>query len=173
MNAAAIKSIVDRLARHTRAIAAVLDGVDDVEAHYKPTQVDWSIVEIVNHLVDEETEDFRTRIEMTLRDPTTNWPPIDPKAAVVERNYQQRDLQTSLQNFRSLREGTVAWLRMQFDADWASSYEHPVLGRIRAGDLLVSLAAHDLLHVRQIARRRYEYLNTISAPYVTAYAGQR
>jgi hypothetical protein len=40
-----------------------------------------------------------------------------------------------------------------------------------AGDLLASWVAHDLLHVRQIARLRYEYVRKLAAPYGVDYAG--
>ena len=44
-------------------IQAVLAGVDAEQARWKPDADSWSILEVVCHLVDEEREDFRTRLD--------------------------------------------------------------------------------------------------------------
>jgi hypothetical protein len=38
--------------------------------------------------------------------------------------------------------------------------------------LLASWLAHDFLHIRQMARLHWEYLNSICPPFKTAYAGE-
>ena len=40
-----------------------------------------------------------------------------------------------------------------------------------AGDLLASWLAHDLLHVRQLARLHWQYLTAAAKPFQTDYAG--
>jgi len=37
-------------------------------AIWKPAPDKWSILEVVNHLYDEEREDFRQRLELVLKD---------------------------------------------------------------------------------------------------------
>ena len=44
-------------------------------------------------------------------------------------------------------------------------------GKLTAGDLLASWAAHDLLHLRQLNELRYAYLIQVAAPYSVRYAG--
>ena len=41
-----------------------------------------------------------------------------------------------------------------------------------AGDLLAAWVAHDLLHIRQIARIQYEHARALAAPYKMDYAGK-
>ena len=42
---------------------------------------------------------------------------------------------------------------------------------LRAGDLLASWLAHDLIHIRQITRLHYRWLERLAAPYQLGYAG--
>ena len=54
--------------------------------------------------------------------------------------------------------------------DWAVAKTHPK-GDLSAGDLLASWAAHDLLHLRQIAKRLHGMLDTLGDPFTVGYAG--
>lgn len=169
MNAAAL---IDRLAHDPAMIEAALRGVGPAESRWKPAPDAWSLVEIVNHLCDEETLDFRTRVDLTLHRPGEPWPPIDPVGWAIERGYQSRDLDESLTRFRRLREESLVFLRGLKSPDWTRVHEHPKIGPLRAGDLLASWAAHDLLHLRQIAKRRYEYgVAVLGEGYAAGYAG--
>ena len=132
----------------------------------------WSIVEIVCHLADEEVEDFRARLELTLRDPSADWPGIDPEGAARSRAYQDQNPHQALDRFLLARRVNLAWLASHRDAEWSRAKVHPRLGTLRAGDLLASWAAHDLLHLRQIVKRLYESVNAASEPYETEYAGR-
>jgi hypothetical protein len=55
--------------------------------------------------------------------------------------------------------------------DGEHAHEHPKLGRLRAGDLLASWIAHDLLHLRQLAGLHFAWNARCLAPYSMAYAG--
>lgn len=153
------------------ALDALLGGVSDDDAHWKPGHGGWSIVEIVNHLDDEESEDFRTRVRLTLEDPSQAWPPIDPEGAAVERRYNERGLAESLERFAAARAESVDWLRSLHDPDWSRTYMHPKWGEFRAGDIFASWCAHDALHLRQIAKRLYEMTKRDGEGFKTEYAG--
>ncbi len=126
---------------------------------------------MVCHLDDEEREDFRQRVDLTLHRPGEAWPRIDPRGWAVERRYNQRDLGAALADFAAERGRSVAWLRGLAPPDVAAGCDHPSGTRIRVGDLLVSWQAHDLIHIRQIARLHYEYLAAHAGPYSPDYAG--
>lgn len=131
----------------------------------------WSIVEILCHLADEEVEDFRTRLELTLRDPAADWPKIDPEGAAQARRYQQQDPREALERFIAARQANLKWLQSLGAVNWSQSARHPRLGALRAGDLLGSWAAHDLLHLRQITKRLYEAAGDAAGEFDTGYAG--
>lgn len=163
--------IATRLAETSGAIAALVRGVDARQASWKPSPERWSILDVVNHLADEEVEDFRTRLRLVLTDRAAPWPPIDPPGWVTERRYADRDLAESLGRFLDEREQSLDWLRELAPPDWTLTHEHPVMGPMTAGTIAASWMAHDLLHVRQITKLRYDHLAAQATPHRIAYAG--
>jgi hypothetical protein len=166
-----------RLAANAGAFRGLVAGVSAEQARWKPEPTQWSILEVVNHLADEEADDFRRRLELTLADPEQAWPPIDPSGWVVERRYHERDLEESFARFLGERERSCVWLgRLSGDVDLDRAHAHPTIGVMRAGDVLASWLAHDLIHVRQITRLHYRWLERAAAagaspPYRLDYAG--
>ncbi len=167
-----LDGLAERLRANADVFAALVAGVGDEQARWKPDPAQWSILEVVNHLADEETEDFRTRLDHTLHRPGVEWPRIDPQKWALERRYNERDLAESLERFRARRAESVEWLHDLESPDWALAYEHPRFGPIRAGDLMLSWVAHDHIHVRQINRLHREFLVASVPSYSPEYAGR-
>ncbi|MBC7773582.1 MAG: DinB family protein [Pyrinomonadaceae bacterium] len=165
-------SIIDRLERMTTVLPSLVAGLPDADVKFKPPSLAWSILEVVNHLVDEEMLDFRARLRLTLEDPSTHWPPIDPEGWAVEKNYNEQDLAGSLVRFVNERAASVRWLRSLEFADWNLTYQHPRIGPIPAGVILASWQAHDALHIRQIAKRIFELASRDAPEFSTRYAGE-
>jgi len=169
--------MIDALERSADTIPVVVraatTGLRAGDERWKPAADAWSILEIVQHLADEEERDFRPRLERTLRDPAEAWDPIDPEGWAVERRYNEGDLEEALNRFIESRRASIAWLkglRGVTGPDWEQAHEHP-LGRLRAGDLLAAWVAHDTLHLRQITRRVFQIIQRDAGDYSTDYAG--
>ena len=109
---------------------------------------------------------------LNLRDPAAQWPGIDPEGWARERKYNERGLGESVERFLKERRASLAWLKGIGEADWARAHAHPALGSLRAGDLMGSWAAHDWLHLRQIAKRRYELAARDAEGFGVGYAGK-
>lgn len=150
----------------TLARAMPADGV-----RWRPEPDDWSALEVINHLADEEREDFRTRLAFVLDPRGETPPPNHPAAWVIERGYNGRDFDESLARFVGERRQSLAWLRGLATPDWSRAWESSAGYALRAGDLLASWAAHDLLHLRQLVALQYLYRAQQAAPYRVAYAG--
>lgn len=163
--------LIDSLERFGNALSHLVADLDAEDARWRPPDEAWSIVEIVRHLGDEEVDDFRARLESTLRDRTAEWPGIDPEGWSTERNYRDADLDAAVERFVRERRHSIVWLRKLDAPDFALAYDHPKFGPIRAGDLLTAWAAHDALHTRQIAKRLYQLADRNGAAYSTEYAG--
>jgi len=54
------------LVQSTEMIRSLLGGVNEDEARIKPNSESWSILELLNHLYDEEREDFREHLDFIL-----------------------------------------------------------------------------------------------------------
>lgn len=169
-----VQKLITRLETTSAAFPNLLKNVSESDGHWKPTADDWSIVEIVCHLADEDADDFRKRIELTLQDPSTEWPPIDPPQTAVDRKYNEVTLKDAIQRFVSERKRSLVWLdshASQIEAELENTYKHPVHGPFRLGDLLGSWVAHDQLHLRQLTKRFYQLTCRDAEPYSTRYAG--
>ena len=162
--------LVRSLEAAASAIPALVAGLSDEEARRPPAPDKWCVTEILAHLADEERDDFRRRVALTLEDPTRAWPPIDPEGWARERDYRSRHLADVLDDFRTERAASLSWLRSLRAAPWERAYEHPQLGTLRAGDLLAAWAAHDLLHLRQLASTRLALVQAAAEPFSTRYA---
>lgn len=166
-----LEYFIERLSTNQEVFKGLVRGASLEQARWKPTPDKWSMLEVTNHLYDEEREDFRQRLDLVLADPEQTWPCIDPQDWVTSRGYNERDLETSLSDFLIERNKSLSWLRHLSTANWQNRHEHPDGSSITAGDLLASWLAHDYLHIRQLARLHWQYVGVIADPFQTSYGG--
>ncbi len=145
--------------------------VSNEQTRWKPTKDRWSILEVINHLYDEEREDFRKRLELVLNNPQDPWPPIDPEGWVIQRDYNRRNLMQSIQNFLEEREQSLLWLNALNLPDWRATYRHPQMGPMSAELILANWLAHDLFHIRQVTDLHFAYLTKAVEPVSLDYSG--
>ncbi|MDX1416284.1 MAG: DinB family protein [Candidatus Promineifilaceae bacterium] len=166
-----LQQLMNGMQQHARSINSLAGGVPDTQARWKPDPESWSILEVIHHLYDEETYDFRTRLDIILHRPEEQWPPIDPPGWVTERAYNEQDPAIVLAAFLTERGKSIQWLRTLESPDWMATCQAP-WGPICAGDMLAAWAAHDLLHLRQLVELQWAYTGLIVKPYKTRYAGE-
>jgi uncharacterized damage-inducible protein DinB len=166
-----VQSFTTRFSGNLETIQSLVTGVSEEQIRWKPSPKGWSILEVVNHLYDEERGDFRKRLDYLLHRPGEAWPPIDTEGWAIEREYNKKDPEDSLEQFRLERQQSLSWLQGLGEIDWDQFHEHPKLGKMRAGDLLASWLAHDYLHMRQLVGLHHAYGVELGKPYDTAYAG--
>jgi streptomycin 6-kinase len=163
--------LIDQLARSAGRIRQLCLDVPDEQARWKPDPQSWSILEVVNHLYDEEREDFRVRLDIILHHPDQAWPSIDPEGWVGERLYNQRDLAESLAGFLQERQESLAWLRSLPAPDWQALCQAPWGDPMAAGDMFAAWVAHDHLHLRQLVELHLAYVALQARPFQVGYAG--
>jgi hypothetical protein len=167
---------IQRLRRNSQAFHSLLGGLgqdhhDKQVVRWTPAPGKWSLLQLVNHLADEEREDFKVRLDHVLHKPGVEWPSIDPEGWVESRDYAAQDYGPSLERFLAERQRSLEWLGTLSDPDWSASYNHPAFGTLRAGDLMASWVAHDHLHMRQALGLMQGSLCAAVEPYSTDYAG--
>jgi DinB superfamily len=166
-----LSAIIHRLEQFCTILPVLVKSTPEPDARWRPESGNWSILEIVCHLADEEVEDFRQRVQLTLQDTTQAWPSINPPQAAIDRKYNEQKLSDALSRFVNERTRSVQWLRSLDHPDWNKAHHHPKFGPITAGQLLASWVAHDQLHLRQIAKRFYEQATRDAKPFTNEYAG--
>ncbi len=161
---------IDHLKHSAETIRSLTSGVSDEQARWKPDAESWSILEVINHLYDEEREDFRQRVQYFLDHPGEDFPPINPRGWVIERKYNQRDLEELIKNYLLEREKSLGWLMHLAGVEWNTARTAP-FGQIKAGDIFVAWAAHDLLHIRQLVELHWAWMVREAQPFDVGYAG--
>jgi hypothetical protein len=158
------------LARLPRILDALLDGVDTPTWRQRPAAGEWSPLEIVCHLRDEETEDFGARLHVVV-DRATTFAAIDPARWVEERAYRDTDPATALAAFVERRAATLAFLAGLSGDHLRHAVAHPRLGTLSGLDLLAAWVTHDRLHLAQLAATLARLGARRWAPLRTEYAG--
>ena len=159
------------LATQADLIRTLLSDVSDAQARWKPAPDRWSILEVINHLYDEEREDFREHLDHILNRPDDGWHPISPMAWVTERRYNERELATSLDAFLAKRRASLAWLEGLGTPDWDASIPAPWGAPLHAGDMFASWVVHGQWHIEQFIRLRRDWVIEQVKPYEVEYAG--
>lgn len=165
------KTLYQELVNSTEMIRALLAGIGQEQAKVRPDAKSWSILEVTCHLYDEEREDFREHLDFILhRQKDEEWHIIAPQAWVKTRKYNEQDFQRVKARFFRERRKSLKWLKSLEGADWKTRYKSK-WGSMTAGDMLASWAAHDNLHIRQLAELRRARIVKVAKPHHIQYAG--
>ena len=149
---------------------ALLAGLDDVTARTRPAAAEWSPVEIVCHLRDEETEDFGARLRV-LVEGAGEFVRIDPERWAEERRYREANLAEALEAFRDRRRRSLELLASVAPDTLSASRSHGRLGRLSGRDLVAAWVAHDRIHLAQLAGTLARVWALRWAPLRADYAG--
>jgi hypothetical protein len=166
-----INEIINQLDSNYKVFENLLSINSSEEIKWKPSEDKWCLLEIVNHLYDEEREDFRARLGKILNQ-DSEWDPIDPEGWVTSRNYMEKDYFQVLKNFLEERKKSIEWLRNLKVDDWNIKVTHPKFGEFAAYPMLCNWLAHDYLHIRQIIRLKYQMLEAGLKSGELGYAGE-
>ena len=164
------QAIIFELRRNRLVFENLLEGTPLEIQKWKPSPEKWCLLEIICHLLDEEVEDFRTRVEHVLQTPDLPLKPFDQLAWPIERSYLSQDFNNVLTKFLKERDASVTWLASLQKPNWDNEIIHPNLGKISARSFLANWVAHDYHHFRQINAIKRDWLQFKSGDDLT-YAG--
>ncbi len=149
--------VFKELERNVSVFRSLLRGIPEEQYRWKLSPDKWSLLEIVCHLYDEELQDFRARVKHVLESPSEKMPGINPVELVTTGKYAEQDYEMKLEEFLTERKNSVDWLRSLNNPVWKNFYLHPKYGKLYAGMFLNNWLAHDLLHIRQITKLKFDY----------------
>lgn len=166
-----VTRLCETLANQADVIASLTADIDDASAQLVCKAGEWTMLEVMCHLYDEEREDFRVRVMQTLTQPETPLAGIDPEGWVVSRGYAQRAFGEMRGRFLAERAQSIGQLYRLEGVDWRTPLNHPRLRELTAEQVAWAWVAHDLLHIRQLTELRYLVYQRQTTPYGYGYAG--
>lgn len=158
------------LARLSGILEAMLALLDDALWRARPAPKEWSPVEIICHLRDEEVEDFGARVR-AIADGCAAFERIDPERWAIERRYQEAVPEVALAALLERRTASLALLGGIDPVRLTRVIERPRLGRMSGLDLVAAWVTHDRLHLAQLAATLARTGADRWAPLRTEYAG--
>lgn len=158
------------LARLPAILGAMLADLDEALWRARPAPKEWSPLEIVCHLRDEEVEDFGARLGV-VTEGGERFAPIDPEGWAVARGYREQDPREALAALEERRAASLAFLAAIEPARLARAIEHRRVGRLSGLDLLAAWVTHDHLHLAQLAATLARIRADRWAPLRAEYAG--
>jgi len=153
-------NIVEQLQKNKFVFQSLLEEAPNRFITWRPRPNKWCLLEIICHLYDEEQFDFRFRTQWVLEKPKQLPPPFNPLDWVKEHKYIEQEYKDMIKKFLLERDVSIAWLKNLKNPNWENSYMHPKLGKTTAKHYLDNWLAHDYLHIRQIIKQKFDYLNS-------------
>ena len=154
--------LIFQLETNLSVINGQLNNRGKEEFNFKPAHDAWSMIEVLSHLVDEEIFDFRARLFSVVDNPSNTLPAFDPVATMAAKKLIDEDYNELLDQFMDERLKSLAMLRTLEKEDWQKEYLHPEKGPLSAKFFLANWVAHDYIHIQQINRLAWQYLNFTS-----------
>ncbi|HEX4276309.1 MAG TPA: DinB family protein [Bryobacteraceae bacterium] len=142
---------LDHLAATPDIVRALLAGIGEEQAYWKPAPHRYSIAELMEHLSHVEAHCFRVRFDEILAEDDPEIEPYDQNIYYAEGAYSNRDAEESLAHWEEQREDNVEFLRGLEPKLLARTGRHTKLGRFTLMNLLNEWALHDLGHLRQMS----------------------
>lgn len=132
------------------ALARLTADQSDVALDFRATPEDWTVREILAHLVDDEMYVMRTRLERIIKEERPHLAPHDEQAWYASRNTTRDQLTELLADFAVQRAASLGIITMLRESDWAREGYQPEYGTFTAGEWLGRWVAHDTTHLEQI-----------------------
>jgi len=141
------------LAATPDAAASAISNMSEARPRQPEKPGKWSVAQVLQHLADSEIV-FSWRLRLILAQDRPTLTGYDQDQWAQRLGYGEADAMTALQIFRALRHENLRLLRRASPADLKRVGIHSERGEESIEHLRKLYAAHDLLHLKQIARVR-------------------
>lgn len=138
--------LLQALAATTKDLARMLSRTEETLLHQRPTSDQWSIANVLNHLISVEVRYLR-RLQRVVQEDHPLLPAILPEEIVHDSQARRDEL---LARFGQARAETLAFLEGISLGDWQRSAIHETWGDTRFRFLVQNLVDHDTEHLNQI-----------------------
>jgi len=141
------------LERFLEEIRRTIAGLSDEQLRAPEAPGKWSIVEVLQHLVDAELV-WSVRLRMTLADSNPRLTGYDQDAWATRLRYRDAAPDDALALLEALRTANLRLLRSLTPPEWRRAAVHEERGEESIEHMVRHYAGHDLVHRRQLRRIR-------------------
>jgi hypothetical protein len=145
------------------ALQRLAADLADNALDFRLNQGDWSIREVLAHLVDDEMYVMRLRLERIIKEDNPHLAPHDEQRWYATRNTTRDQVAELLADFSVQRAASLGIVTMLRESDWARQGFQPEYGTFTAEGWLANWVEHDTVHLRQIESALQAYKAKASA----------
>lgn len=144
-----IQRLIRLLSMFSERITQFTELMDRASATFKPANKEWSIVEIIGHLIDIDDVTIN-RINQALVQDQPVIQKFDQDASVAEKRYQESDIRDTLLAFIKQRNLTVQQL-LELSPDQLARMAQDInIGGVSILQIVEQLTQHDDVHWQQL-----------------------
>ena len=127
-----------------------LRALPDLMQRWRPAAEEWSVNEVIGHLIEAEERGFGGRIRRILMQPGYVCEPWDPDQVACERRDNEKAAAALLAELAARRAQSLVLVHTLPADQLRHTAEHPAVGTLSVSDLLHEWVYHDRNHLRQI-----------------------
>ncbi len=132
-------------------VAETVRGLSDEVLRTPEAENKWSVLQVVQHLADSELV-YGYRMRLIVAEDQPGIPGYDQDAWATNLQYNNLALLNVMADLTAMRTMNLRWLSALSDEELDQWGMHSERGQESVRHILKLLAAHDLVHLNQIAR---------------------
>jgi len=118
---------------------------------FRPADSEWSILEVLGHLIEAEQRGFAGRIRLILQQEGRTLEGWDPDQVARDRRDWEQDPGVLLGEFIRRREVSLQLVERLRPSDLAKGAVHPKVGPLTINEIMHEWVHHDRNHLAQMA----------------------
>ncbi|QOR65001.1 DinB family protein [Cytobacillus suaedae] len=113
----------------------------------------WNVLEVIDHLIKGEKNNWLPRIEIILNEGETRPFPVFDRYSHLDESSDHL-IEEKLIEFKACRAESLSKLKILIkpEVDFELTGTHPAFGQVRLRELLSTWVVHDLTHLNQVTR---------------------
>lgn len=135
-------------------VESLARGLSAARLTRRPREGEWSMAEILNHLLVGERDVILPRLQRMRLEDAPKFPSSATSRTGFAAEPAQRDFREDLAAFRRVRSQTIAFLKSLGPRDWQRIGTTPTRGTLTIEAYARYLAEHDLEHLAQFEATR-------------------
>ena len=135
-----------------------LSALDKAILQWRPAPEEWSINEVIGHLIECDYNGFAGRIQTILSQDRPQLVAWDMPGAVIRRRDNERNGLDLIAELETMRRENTQFISQLTPDQLARAGIHPNVGELLVVDLLFEWVHHDCNHLKQIFTNLQDYI---------------